>query len=93
MTPRSRPPTWEVRVKRSRAHGRDSVAVICEHLYEDLFIYHQPAEIVVGDLVKRIDYVHDRARRKEVPGEAYLILHGITVHNFPINALIRGPAR
>jgi hypothetical protein len=46
---------------------------------------------VVGDTVKRIECVDDRARRKRVPGEAYLVLRGITIEDVPIGALIRGP--
>ena len=88
----SSPPTWEVRVKHSQARYGD-VSVLGEHRYEDLSIFDQPAEIVVGDTVKRIERVDDRARRNEVPGEAYLVLRGVSVEDVPIGALIRGPAR
>jgi hypothetical protein len=87
----SSPPNWEFRVTKSQARGRDGVSVLGEHLYEDLFIWDQPAEIVVGDTVKRIERVDDRARRKRVHGETYLVLRGITVDDVPIGALVRGP--
>jgi hypothetical protein len=88
---RSNPPNWEFRVLRSHARGADQVAVITEHSYEYVFIMDQPAEIVVDDTVKRIERVDDRSRRREVTGEAYLVLRGITADDVPIGALIRGP--
>jgi hypothetical protein len=87
----SSPPHWEFRVKRSQARGKDGVSVLGEHSYEDLCIWDQSVEIVVGDTVKRIERVDDRARRNRVHGEAYLVLRGITVDDVPIGALVRGP--
>jgi hypothetical protein len=89
----SSPPNWEFRVKQSHARGADAVSVVGEHSYEDLSIWDQRAEAVVGDTVKQVERVDDRVRRKWVPAEAYLVLRGVGVDDVPIGALVRGPVR
>ena len=86
--------SWECRVTYSRGRSKltdDTVNVLVEHSYEDLRMFDQSAEILVGETVKRIERVDDRSLRQRVPGVAYLVLRGITVENVPIGAVIRGP--
>jgi hypothetical protein len=85
---------WGLRVKQSGSRGgttSDHVWVRGEWLYGRLSTWDEPAEILVGKVVKRIERVFEKDQRKRVPGEAVLYLYGASVNDVPAGAVIRGP--
>ena len=84
--------SWKFRVKQTRSRGMTEEVVIVrgEWLYGQLAIWDQPAELLVGDTVKRIDRVYEKDQRERVPGEAVLHLYGVTVDDVPIGAVSQG---
>jgi len=86
--------SWELQVMQSRCLNTTGqiVSVRGKWLRGEIGgTYGQPAEVLVGESVKRIERVSDRAQRKRVLGEAVLYLYGISVEDVPAGAVIRGP--
>jgi hypothetical protein len=84
---------WGLRIKQSgtRHPGAEVVWVRGNWLYGKQTTWNQPAEVAVGDAVKRIKRVFEKDQRKRVPGEAVLQLYGITTDDVPVGAVVRGP--
>jgi hypothetical protein len=86
---------WEFRVDQSRSRGTNAVEaiVVGEFVLGSLGqSWGKPAEILVGATVKRIESVYPKDRRIRVPGEAVLLLNGVTSEDAPPGAIVRGPA-
>ena len=86
--------SWELQVMQSRCLNTTGqiVSVRGKWLRGEIGgTYGQPAEVLVGESVKRIERVSDRAQRKRVLGEAVLYLYGISVEDVPAGAVIGGP--
>lgn len=85
--------SWKFRVKQTRSRGMTEEVVIVrgEWLFGQLATWDQPAELLVGDTVKRIDCVYETDQGERVPGKAVLHLYGVTVDDVPIGAVVTGP--
>jgi hypothetical protein len=84
---------WGLRVRQSSSRGVTEEVVIVrgEWLYGKQATWNQPAEVAVGDTVKRIERVFEKDQRIRVPGEAVLHLRGVTLDDVPLGAVITGP--